>query len=456
MKNTKIICTIGPSSNTEKLITEMVKNGMNVARLNFSHGTYDEHSKYVAIIRKVSAKLHNPIAILQDLQGPKIRIAKLSRPIKLKEKARVVLGQDFTFDTDVWRFLRVGHRVLIEDGTIELVIREKKSQARFVVEAINNGLIQSHKGVNLPDSGITLPSLTDKDMKDLKFGMSLGMDYIAMSFAKEAKDIDRLKRQINKVYQGSGKKPLVIAKIERPEAVKHIKSIARVADGVMIARGDLAVEVDQTMVPIIKKEIIEVCMRDAKPVIVATQMLDSMTRNPRPTRAEIEDVADAVIDGTDAVMLSGESAFGKFPVETVKVMNKTILSTEKSRFAGDHCLYDGSDERGLAKLATDVCDKTSEGGVRYVILACDDMRLLAFLSHTRPSVPIIYTTGFISNYEQSALYWGVHGMLMDSQEPVNGALTILKKEKKIKPRDKVIIVAKQGREYTTTIYEVGN
>ncbi len=324
MKQTKIVATIGPASQSVKVLTEMVKNGMTIARLNFSHGSYENHKLLIRNVRHVSQKLGLPVAIMQDLQGPKIRVKELKRPLMVKKGHKVILGKDFDIDADVIKSLKPGHRIFIQDGLIELVV-QKMVGDKVHCRVVNGGQIQSHKGVNLPDSNLKLSGLTDKDVKDLQWGLKQGVDLVAMSFVRTAGDIAQLRGRL----KGAKHMPKVVAKIEKPEAVKNIDSIIKATDFIMVARGDLGVEVPEEQVPLIQNRIIKKCHKAKKPVIVATQMLESMVVSPRPTRAEVSDVADAVLDGANYVMLSEETAFGKYPVEAVREMHKIIVATLK-------------------------------------------------------------------------------------------------------------------------------
>ena len=339
MNQTKIICTIGPASEDIRVLTKMAKAGMDIARLNFSHGSYENHAKLIKEIRSVSKKLKKPIAILQDLQGPKIRIAELAKPLTIKKDQQIVIGQDLEMDLDISSSVKKGERILIEDGLMELKIVKvvpakigSKSNGKIYCKVKNGGVVKSHKGVNLPDSTITFPIITAKDVEDLKFGLKQGVDSVALSFVRDAKDINKLKKLILKFLPKGKRAPKIIAKIERKEALVNFDKILKATDAVMVARGDLGVEIPDSKVPIIQKDIITKCNMNGKPVIVATQMLDSMIRNPRPTRAEVSDVANAVIDRADAVMLSGETASGKYPVEAVAEMNRIVKVTESSSY----------------------------------------------------------------------------------------------------------------------------
>ncbi len=331
MKRTQIIATIGPASEDKKILTRMIKNGVNIARLNFSHGSYENHQLLIQHIRAVAKKLRKKVTILQDLQGPKIRVAELSRPVSVKKNQTVVIGKNFNLDFDISEAVKKNDRILIEDGLMELKVLGARN-GQIACRVVNGGTIRSHKGVNLPDTKINFPILTKKDIADLQFGLKQGVDYVALSFVRDGKDITNLKKLIKKYLPSRKKTPLVVAKIERPQAITNFNQILKQTDWVMVARGDLGVELPDYEVPVIQKDIIAKCRKAKKPVIVATQMLDSMMRNPRPTRAEVSDVANAVIDRADAVMLSGETATGKYPVEAVTEMRKIIEDTESSPY----------------------------------------------------------------------------------------------------------------------------
>lgn len=336
-KRTKIVCTIGPASETKAMVTRLVRAGMNVCRLNFSHGEYPWHARAIKTIRAVAKQTGEPLAILQDLQGPKIRVGNLP-----KEGVELKAGKPVTFTTGSEAYrggkipltyrklhadVKPGHRILLDDGLLE--VRVSKLRGRDIVATVlNGGTLTSHKGMNLPDTVLDIPALSAKDRQDVAFGVAQGVDWIALSFVKSTADIQLLRDLITK----HGGKQKIIAKIEKHEAIANFAGILTAVDGIMVARGDLGVEIPAAEVPIRQKEIIEQCRAAGKPVVVATQMLDSMIRNPRPTRAEVSDVANAIIDHTDAIMLSGESATGKYPVQAVQMMTKIATETEASRY----------------------------------------------------------------------------------------------------------------------------
>ena len=332
LQHTKILCTLGPATATKERIRQLILAGADAVRLNFSHSKYETHRKLAEMTREVSAELDRHIAIIQDLQGPKIRVGTLpDGPVLLRPAERVILTTDAVASGDnripvqykkLADDVRTGDSIFLDDGLLRLRV-VAKSGRNIACDVINGGLLKEHKGVNLPGVNVSEPSLTAKDRRDLEFGLSLEVDYVALSFVRSAKDIYDLKRLIAK----HGKTTPVIAKIEKIEAIRELDAIIMAADAVMIARGDLGVELPSYEVPLLQKRIIRKCRELGKPVITATQMLESMVQNPRPTRAESSDVANAVYDGTDVVMLSAETSVGAFPVETVMTMNDILRST---------------------------------------------------------------------------------------------------------------------------------
>lgn len=329
--NTKIVCTLGPASQELLTIERMIQSGMRVARLNFSHGSYENHAMLIKNIRTVSKKLKTKVLLMQDLQGPKIRVQNLEKPLVYKTGEQVIIGKDFNLDFDISSSVKVNQTILIEDGIIELKIN--KIQGKLVYcTALTPAIVQSHKGVNLPGTKLDIPSLTEKDIKDLEFGLTQNLDLVAISFVRKATDVKLLRQLITKYLPAKTKIPEVVVKIEKPEGVKNFNNILKATDWVMVARGDLGVELPASHVPVIEKTIVHKCRLSHKPVIVATQMLNSMISSPRPTRAEVSDVANAVMEGANYVMLSGESAFGKYPVESVKQMQEIINVVERSPY----------------------------------------------------------------------------------------------------------------------------
>src|SRR5712692_6041610 len=343
MRRTKIVCTIGPATSSEEQLERLMRAGMNVARLNFSHGTHDEHAAVIERIRRISARLGCPIAILQDLQGPKIRVGSLQggQPIRLVDGAQVtittrpVAGDSQTIPTTYMHLpqdVKPGDRILLDDGLMELrVLDAGATDVRCQV--VHGGLLKEHKGINLPGVAVSAPALTEKDREDLRFGVMHGVDYVALSFVRQPEDVLEAKDLIRQFQVEKGETdqvmpPPLIAKLEKPEALAHLDDILAAVDGVMVARGDLGVEMAPEKVPLIQKRIISTCNDVGLPVITATQMLESMITHPRPTRAEASDVANAILDGTDAIMLSAETATGAYPIEAVEMMVRIALETE--------------------------------------------------------------------------------------------------------------------------------
>jgi pyruvate kinase len=334
MKKTKIVCTIGPASGSREVLKALIESGMDVARLNFSHGTYEEHREKVRLIRALSEELDRPVAILQDLRGPKIRVGAIPDPgIRLEPGQKFILttreiegsvdGVSVSYP-DLARDVKTGDRILLADGLMELVVRDT-TDTDIVSEVVIGGDLTSHKGINLPTGTISVAAITEKDREDLRFGLENDVDYVALSFVRRPEDILDLKEMI----RTAGKDIPVIAKIEKHEALEHVEEILSAADGVMVARGDLGVEIPLEQVPAIQKMLVEKANALGRPVIIATQMLRSMVSAPRPTRAEATDVANAVLDGADAVMLSEETASGHFPVEAVRFMVRIIENAEE-------------------------------------------------------------------------------------------------------------------------------
>lgn len=443
-KKTKIVCTLGPTSQSVKILTEMVKSGMNVARLNFSHGDHENHALLIKNIRVVAKKLNTTITIIQDLHGPKIRVLDMKNPLMVKVGQQVVIGQDFKLDLDVMKSIRPKQRILIEDGLIELEV-ERVTRGKVYCLALSPGKIQAHKGVNLPRTKLKIPILTPKDINDLKFGLKQNVDYIALSFVRNAQDVRNLKKLIEKYNPKGFEKPLIIAKIEKPEAVRNFDSILRETDAVMVARGDLGVEMPENQVPIIQKTIIQKCLKAAKPVIVATQMLDSMIRNPRPTRAEVSDVANAVIDQADCVMLSGESAFGKYPVRAVAEMARIIETTEKSAFLPPHKHLADKIVSKVEAVAEGVFDLSMHTNARVIVGATESGFTAREIAHERPyHQNLIMLTPKSKVLRQMNLIWGVQAFLMPevkTLEQLTKEMMLIVKSKKFgRSGDKVVIV----------------
>lgn len=456
MTRTKILCTIGPASHDEETITAMVEAGMSAARLNFSHGSHKDHGELIATIRRVSEKTGHPITIIQDLQGPKIRVGDLGK------KGRVLTdGETVKFDTaptpesgtipidfhELHSYVATGERLLIDDGRVECTVSQVDGTV-ISAQVVHGGTIISHKGVNVPDSKLLVRSLTEKDKTDLVFGVAQGVDMVAVSFVQSPDDILDVKYAIEaEVNKEDGQPPIrIIAKIERPQAVDRIEEILGVADGIMIARGDLGIEIPAAEVPLTQKKLIDAALAVAKPVIVATQMLDSMQTEPRPTRAEVSDVANAVIDHADAVMLSNETATGKYPIEAVRTMHAIIAETEASAYddlpvdavKDTHVEVDDVITQMSRVLAQDV------GAVAIVAasLSGDTARLI---SRHRPELPVVVTTNTERVRRQMNLSWGIIPYLLDNcrtvEELIDRSVVVLKREHLVKPGDTIVVVA---------------
>ena len=416
MKKTKIICTMGPNTNDKNVMRELVKNGMDVARFNFSHGDYEEHLGRLEILREVRKELDIPVAALLDTKGPEIRtgLLKDGKKVSLKEgqtftlTTRDVVGDDTITHINYSGLnedVAAGNKILIDDGLIELDVVEVKG-TDIVCKVVNGGELGEKKGVNVPNVKIKLPALTDKDKEDILFGIRQGFDFIAASFVRTADCI----REIKEILEEHGSNMRVIAKIENAEGIDNLDEIIEVSDGIMVARGDMGVEIPPEKVPYIQKTIIRKCNEACKTVITATQMLDSMIRNPRPTRAEVTDVANAVYDGTDAVMLSGETAMGKYPVEALKMM-ATIVEDSESHL--DYAAY------RLRKVSESNTKNVSNAVCFASVSTAHDLDAAAIiapsisgfttrmLSKWRPSATIIGMSPSMTTVRQMQLQWGV-------------------------------------------------
>lgn len=419
MRRTKIVCTIGPASENLTTLQAMVKAGMDVARLNMSHGTKDWHKKAIQNLRSLETKLQKPLPILLDLQGPKVRVGKLPEQGKeLRPKEIVIFttkqeSSEGKIPVDYPKLaeeIKVGDRLLLADGLLECRV-QKIAKDDIYAEVIVGGTLFSRKTINLPDTTISLRSLTPKDKEDLYFGILQDVDFIALSFVREVSDVLDLKKLIQKHCQKLKKENnfRVIAKIEKHEAVKNFDGILENVDGIMVARGDLAQEIPLADLPVVQKMIIEKCRKAGKPVIVATEMLSSMEKNPRPTRAEISDVGHAVFDHADATMLSGESATGKYPVLAVQTMAKIIEEAEVSPFddleLGGGFLNIRSDRENVATLAS-VLARLSQAKALFV--GTKSGLSVSFISRTRPEIPIIATSDSKKLCRQMNLFWGVY------------------------------------------------
>lgn len=458
LKFTKIGATIGPACDTSAKIEAMIKAGMNFARLNFAHGTHPEYVKMIKRLREAEQKTGEPIAILQDLQGPRLRVGTLpSAGVIIKAGETIVFntaagapsGPAIPLDhPELHKYIVPGARLLIDDGRIAATATKVAGTSIFATVS-EGGTVLSHKGLNLPDSNLAIPVMSDKDLADLRFGIQNGVDMVGLSFVSSAKDILDLRYLIAQISQEEKIKlarPIfIIAKIERHEAVKNLAEIIAAADGIMVARGDLGLELPKAEVPLIQKKIIDACNAAAKPVIVATQLLDSMRENLRPTRAEVSDVANAVIDHADALLLTNETAAGKYPVETVATMTEIIRATEKSRYddlAPALPKKHASTERAITDLSKILA---GEVGAKLILAASLTGETGRLISHVRPTLPILVATNDAIVWRQLNLSWGVKPFILPPcqtiEELVDRSVSHIKQHKLGKNADKMIIVA---------------
>jgi len=415
-RRAKIVCTIGPASNSEEMIRQLMLSGMDVARLNFSHGTHDEHAQVIQRLRKIARELNRTICILQDLQGPKIRTGRLRDriPVALQKGQTVtitprdVMGTAELISTtysNIASDVKPGEHLLLSDGRIELVVR-KLRDGDVICEVLNGGMLGEHQGINLPGTNVSLPSLTEKDEADLEFGMQQAVDAVAISFVRSADDVVRAQRAI----ASRGYVPLV-AKLEKPQAIDNLDAIMEAANGVMVARGDLGVELAPEKVPLIQKRVIRLALDLRRPVITATQMLESMIENPRPTRAEASDVANAILDGTDAVMLSGETAVGKYPRETVEMMARIVMEAESHPFP---LTVPQHREGESLSIAETICEAMAHAArdlaVRAIAVFTESANTARMLSKYRPASAIYAFTQSDAVCNRMNLLWGVTPM----------------------------------------------
>jgi len=421
MRRTKIVCTIGPATRSPENLRLLVEAGMNVARLNFSHGSHEQHAQVITHLRTIAQELNTPLALLQDLSGPKVRVGGIAgEGVLLRPGAEITLTLDDVPGDEhrvslpvpeIFEAVGAGTHLMLDDGLLELRVKSKRTSA-LVCEVVVGGLLTSNKGVNVPGISLPIAAVTDKDLDDLRFGIAQKVDYVAASFVRSASDIAVLRG----VCEAARAKIPLIAKIEKHEAVQNIDAIMEAVDGIMVARGDLGVEVPIDEVPVIQKMLIRKANRAGKPVITATQMLDSMIRNPRPTRAEVSDVANAIFDGTDAVMLSGETAVGLYPVETVRMMSRIATHTEGSldysNILDEKTRLDtGQSITGAVGQAT--CDIAHDLNCTAILTASATGRTARVVSRYRPRAPIICATNRTETYQRLALVWGVHPVLVE-------------------------------------------
>lgn len=451
---TKIVCTIGPSSESEEVLEQLVNEGMSVARLNFSHGSIPEHKIKIDRIKKVREKLKRPVAIMFDTKGPEIRLGNLKddmEPYLNVDDEYVLTTEDITGDEKIASItykelpkdIKKGDSILIDDGLIELKV-ESVAGDEIHTKVVNGGFIKSKKGVNVPNVKLRLPSLTEKDIADLKFGVKEDIDFVAASFVRTKEDV----LNIRSVLESEGMYNIqIISKIENKEGLENIDDIIEVSDGIMVARGDLGVEIPTEEVPIIQKEIIKKCNLKGKPVITATQMLDSMIRNPRPTRAEANDVANAVLDGSDAIMLSGETASGAYPVEAVKTMAKIARAMEDS-IDYDELLREKilmNDRNITNSIGKSTCQIAADINADAIITATTSGGTSRAIAKFRPKNQIIAVTTDEKVRRQLSLTWGVEALLSEkifsTDEVIANAVEISKAHGYVKSSDTVVLTA---------------
>ena len=425
LKKTKIVCTIGPSSESPEILEELINSGMNVARLNFSHGTHEEHLAKIKSIRKVRRKLNAPVAIMLDTKGPEIRTGNFNvDEVYLKpDDVFTLTTRDVEGTEDIVSVsyeglpndVEVGSNIYIDDGLVQLEVTEIIDGTDVVCKVLNTGILSNHKGVNLPGSKTNLPSLTPKDIDDIKFGIENDIDFIAASFVRKKEDV----YDIRKVLEDHGGDHIkIISKIESQEGVDNIEEIIEASDGIMVARGDLGVEIRTELIPIVQKEIIRKANKAAKPVITATQMLDSMIRNPRPTRAETTDVANAIIDGTDCVMLSGETAGGKYPVEAVRTMRNICITTELSDDFIEN-IYQTNISSSFTTtnaIAKNTCDLAETLDAKAIISCTASGNTSRVISKFKPKTNSIAATTTERVARQLSVVWGVYPIVIQEAQ----------------------------------------
>ncbi|MDE2040877.1 MAG: pyruvate kinase [Patescibacteria group bacterium] len=449
-KKTKIVCTIGPSTEKTEKLEELVNAGMNVMRLNFSHGNFDEHQARVEAIRQVMKQTGKTVAILQDLCGPKIRIGTF------KDKTIMLSpGQEFTLTTDAVegdekrvhvnypelpREVKPGTFIMLHDGTKKLQVTEVKGND-IVTKVIVGGRLANNKGVNVPGANLSIAALTEKDKEDVKFGIRNNVDFVALSFVRRKADIDELRAILNK----AGSKAQIIAKIETPEALEVIDEIIEATDGIMIARGDLAIEIPAEEVPIVQKLLIHKCNSVGKPVITATQMLESMIKNPVPTRAEVSDIANAIIDGTDAVMLSEETTLGDFPVEAVKIMTRIAERVESEVYTRD-TIAEYSESHGVTDVVSQSAVRAAHNvGAKLIVALTRSGRTARMIARYRPAERVLALSDAPENAAKLMLTFGCYPLVTSTFTSADQIMDIVRtvalEKELVKKGDKVVIVA---------------
>ena len=448
IRRTKIVATIGPASSTSETIEALIAAGMDGARLNMSHGTHAEHAERARLLREAEQNCGHPLALIADLQGPKLRVGELKSPVVLERGESVVIaGEDAVRDGDLpvipavlGSVLQPGNDVLIDDGHVRLRV-EAVERGRARCEVIVGGSILSHKGVNLPGVPLPIPSLTRKDLDDLEFAMELGVDFVALSFVRSSSDVLALRTLI----EARGSHAYVIAKIEKAEAIASLDPILAGADAVMVARGDLGVEIGATDVPLLQKRIIQRALERGKPVITATQMLESMIHSPEPTRAEASDVANAILDGTSAIMLSGETAIGEYPLEAVAFMDRIAHAVEPS-LGYRHEIPEASDEPTIGQaMSNAACDIAEALSAVAILVPTYTGRTASAVARLRPRRSIVALTHNVDSLRHMALEWGVTPLAIPETENVEDlwrlSMQAARDARVVEPGDRVVITA---------------
>jgi pyruvate kinase len=448
LRHTKIVATIGPASSSPEMIRKLIEAGLDVARLNFSHGKYEDHAAVIDSLRAISTELNKPVTIMQDLQGPKIRVGQLPggrMEIKKDDLVNLVPLSEYrsepaTIPIDypyVAEEAGPGMQVLLADGLFELEVVGIQGKD-VLCRVIEGGILTDHKGVNFPNLNLRLPSLTEKDIRDLDFGLTRDIDWISLSFVRSAADVIALK---NLVAEKGFQKP-IIAKIEKPQAIEHLEEIVEAVNGVMVARGDLGVEMSPDKVPMLQKRIIELCNRTGKTVITATQMLESMIHEPRPTRAEASDVANAIIDGTDAIMLSGETAMGDYPVKAIEMMAKIALDVESKIEFKTYPPTGHSEIIALSRATNQVAEVIMPA---CIVVMTTSGRSARFIAAERPKCPVFAFTTNIRVYHALNLLWGIFPILISDHPDTFEEMAAMAEKNLLqralaKPGDKILLL----------------
>jgi pyruvate kinase len=452
-RRAKIICTIGPACHSEAAMRDLMRLGMDVARLNFSHGTHEEHARNIERLRLAAEKENRTICILQDLQGPKIRTGRLQGhdPVLLKTGSTVVItprdipGTATRISTtfqDLAREVGVGARILLRDGLIELRVRTVRGKD-VVCDVLNGGTLGEHQGINLPGTALSIPALTEKDRKDLEFGLKHGVDAVALSFVRSAADVN----MVREIVRQHGADTPLIAKLEKPQAIDHLEEILEAVDGIMVARGDLGVEMAPEKVPVIQKHVIRRCAVWRRPVITATQMLESMVENPRPTRAEASDVANAIFDGSDSVMLSAETASGHYPREAVAMMARIVVEAESNM--GEFTQPRRRRDRNGLSVAETICESIAHAAedlpMGAIAVFTETGNTARMISKYRPEAAIYAFTRNAAVAQRTNLYWGAHPIMCDRAHSTDSMVDVaeyeLLRRGVLKPGDVLGVVA---------------